>query len=64
MIGWILIAGSGEFYLMQQGSDEVKMVVRTINSSAFTAHDWEEYVVSVSHRFFAQSVLCATLRNS
>jgi len=33
---------------MQQGSEEVKMVVRTINSSAFTAQDWEEYAVSVS----------------
>lgn len=41
------MAGSGEFYLQQQGSDDVKLVVRTINSSAFTPHDWEEYVVSV-----------------
>jgi tRNA pseudouridine-54 N-methylase len=33
---------------MQQGSEDVKLVVRTINSAAFTSHDWEEYVVTVS----------------
>jgi hypothetical protein len=33
---------------MQQGSEDVKLVVRTINSAAFTTHDWEEYVVTVS----------------
>ena len=43
-----LTAGSGEFYLMQQGSDDIKLVVRTINSSAFTQLDWDEYAVSVS----------------
>lgn len=45
----MLNTGSGEFYLMQQGSDDVKLVVRTINSSAFTQHDWDEYVVDVSY---------------
>lgn len=40
--------GSGEFLLVKQGSEEVKMVVRTINSSAFSKHDWEEYIVTVS----------------
>jgi hypothetical protein len=33
---------------MRQGSNEVKMVVRTINSSAFTPPDWDEYVATVS----------------
>lgn len=42
------ILGSGEFYLLREGSEKVHLVVRTINSSAFTAHDWDEYVVSVS----------------
>lgn len=40
---------------MQQGSDDVKLVVRTINSSAFTQHDWDEYVVSVSATFVSSS---------
>jgi hypothetical protein len=52
-----LIIGSGEFYLMQQGSEDVKMVVRTINSSAFTPEDWEEYVVSVSPPWSAPPLL-------
>jgi hypothetical protein len=30
------------------------MVVRTINSSAFTQHDWDEYVVTV--RAFSSSL--------
>jgi hypothetical protein len=41
------IAGSGEFLLVKQGTEDVKMVVRTINSSAFTQADWDEYVVTV-----------------
>ena len=41
--------GTGEFLLVQQGSEDVRLVVRTINSAAFTAHDWEEFVVTVSH---------------
>lgn len=40
--------GSGEFLLVKQGTEEVKMVVRTINSAAFTQHDWDEYVVTAS----------------
>ena len=43
--------GSGEFLLMQKGSDKVHLVVRTVNSAAFSGHDWEEYVVSVSLLF-------------
>lgn len=42
------IIGSGEFLLMRKGSDKVYLVVRTINSAAFSSHDWEEYVVSAS----------------
>lgn len=34
---------------MQKGSDKVHLVVRTVNSAAFSGHDWEEYVVAVSH---------------
>ena len=35
---------------MQENSEAVHLVVRTINSSAFTGHDWEEFVVSVRPR--------------
>lgn len=34
--------------MMQKGSEKVHLVVRTINSSAFSQHDWDEYVVDVS----------------
>ncbi|KAK4689206.1 hypothetical protein P7C73_g908, partial [Tremellales sp. Uapishka_1] len=47
--------GSGEFHLLQQGSDKVHMVVRTINSSAFTPHDWNEYVVSGPYYYNTKS---------
>ena len=40
-------SGSGEFLLTQKGSDKVFMVVRTINASAFSTYDWDEYTVSV-----------------
>lgn len=43
--------GSGEFLLVKQGTEDVKMVVRTINSSAFTQADWDEYVVTVRSPF-------------
>ena len=33
---------------MQKGSEKVHLVVRTVNSAAFSSHDWEEYVVAVS----------------
>lgn len=47
--------GSGEFLLTQKGSDKVFMVVRTINSSAFSSHDWEEYTVSGKYRYNTKS---------
>ncbi|KAK1920913.1 hypothetical protein DB88DRAFT_501487 [Papiliotrema laurentii] len=47
--------GSGEFLLMQQGSDDVKLVVRTINSSAFSPADWDEYVVTGPYRYNTKS---------
>ncbi|KAK8861368.1 hypothetical protein IAR55_002187 [Kwoniella newhampshirensis] len=47
--------GSGEFYLMQQGSDDVKLVVRTINSSAFASADWDEYTVNGRYRYDTRS---------
>ncbi|KAE8540789.1 hypothetical protein D1P53_003153 [Cryptococcus gattii VGV] len=47
--------GSGEFLLMREGSDEVKLVVRTINSSAFTLDDWKEYVVSGPYHYETRS---------
>ncbi|WVQ83590.1 hypothetical protein IAT38_005731 [Cryptococcus sp. DSM 104549] len=47
--------GSGEFLLTQQGSDDVKLVVRTINSSAFTPADWEEYVVTGPYKYETRS---------
>lgn len=47
-----IFLGSGEFYLMQQGSEKVHMIVRTINSAAFSSHDWEEFVVTVRLPFF------------
>lgn len=56
--------GSGEFLLVKQGSDEVKMVVRTINSSAFSQHDWDEYVVTVSPTYpaaFSAFHLCSLM---
>ncbi|GFZ42817.1 hypothetical protein JCM24511_00535 [Saitozyma sp. JCM 24511] len=47
--------GSGEFLLMRQGSNEVKMVVRTINSSAFTPPDWDEYVATGPYTYNTKS---------
>jgi len=49
ILKWIVAdnVGSGEFLLVKQGTEDVKMVVRTINSSAFTQADWDEYVVTV-----------------
>lgn len=47
--------GSGEFLLVKQGSNEVKMVVRTINSSAFSQHDWDEYVVTGPYHYNTKS---------
>ena len=43
-----IVIGSGEFHLLRQGSQDVKLVVRTINSSAFSKADWDEYVATVS----------------
>jgi hypothetical protein len=40
--------GSGEFLLIDESKpEEVKLVVRTINSSAFSNNDWKELVVNV-----------------
>ena len=33
---------------MQQANPDVKMVVRTINSSAFSSEDWAEFIVTAS----------------
>jgi hypothetical protein len=43
----LLTLGSGEFLLQEKGSDKCKLVVRTINSSAFAGDDWDEFVVTV-----------------
>jgi hypothetical protein len=48
--------GSGEFLLVKQGTEDVKMVVRTINSSAFTQADWDEYVVTVCPLFLDSTI--------
>lgn len=43
------LAGSGEFLLIEESKpEEVKLVVRTINSSAFSDNDWKELVQDVS----------------
>ncbi|ORX36378.1 hypothetical protein BD324DRAFT_491848 [Kockovaella imperatae] len=47
--------GSGEFHLIKRDSEDVKLVVRTINSSAFSAEDWKEYVVSGSYHYDTRS---------
>lgn len=47
--------GSGEFLLVKQGTEDVKMVVRTINSSAFTQADWDEYVVTGPYNYNTKS---------
>ncbi|KAL7419787.1 hypothetical protein Q5752_005703 [Cryptotrichosporon argae] len=47
--------GSGEFLLSRQGEDKVYLVVRTINSSAFTQHDWDEYVVTGPYHYATTS---------
>lgn len=42
--------GSGEFLLVEESKPEqVLLVVRTINSSAFSSEDWNEFVVDVSN---------------
>lgn len=42
------IQGSGEFLLVDESKpDDVKLVVRTINSSAFSDSDWKDLVVNV-----------------
>jgi hypothetical protein len=55
--------GSGEFLLVKQGTEDVKMVVRTINSSAFTQADWDEYVVTVRTLFQLLIVVRLTERD-
>ena len=41
--------GSGEFLLIDEKNPEkVHLVVRTINSSAFSSADWDEYVYEAS----------------
>ncbi|OCF78154.1 hypothetical protein I204_00091 [Kwoniella mangroviensis CBS 8886] len=47
--------GSGEFLLTKGGSDDVKLVVRTINSSAFTSADWKEYIVTSPYKYNIKS---------
>lgn len=39
--------GTGEFHLMRQGDERVWLVVRTVNKSAFTDADWDEFEVTV-----------------
>lgn len=39
--------GTGEFHLTRQGSEKVWLVVRTVNRSAFTDADWDEFTVTV-----------------
>ncbi|RXK41434.1 hypothetical protein M231_01340 [Tremella mesenterica] len=47
--------GSGEFLLVQEGTQEVKLVVRTINSSAFTPADWAEFVVTGKYHYVTKN---------
>ncbi|WVO17987.1 hypothetical protein L204_105685 [Cryptococcus depauperatus] len=47
--------GSGEFLLMREESNDIKMVVRTINSSAFAPADWKEYVVNGPYHYDIRS---------
>ncbi len=45
----LLHSGSGEFLLVEEDKPEdILLVVRTINSSAFSQEDWNEFVVDVS----------------
>lgn len=52
--------GSGEFLLIDEKNPEkVHLVVRTINASAFSQDDWEEYVYEVSFpSILAQLYVC------
>lgn len=47
--------GSGELLLVKGDSDQVTMVVRTINSAAFTAADWDEYIVTGPYSYNTKS---------
>lgn len=47
--------GSGELLLVKGETDSVNMVVRTINSAAFTAADWDEYVVTGPYNYNTKS---------
>ncbi|WVR04016.1 hypothetical protein IAU60_001015 [Kwoniella sp. DSM 27419] len=47
--------GSGEFLLSKGETDDVKLVVRTINSSAFTLADWKEYIVTGPYHYDTKS---------
>ena len=48
--------GSGELLLYKgDNTDDVKLIVRTINSSAFTPADWEEYVVTGPYNYNIKS---------
>ncbi|BEI79586.1 hypothetical protein CcaverHIS002_0101150 [Cutaneotrichosporon cavernicola] len=47
--------GSGELLLVKGLSNDVNMVVRTINPSAFTSADWEEFVVTGPYRYNTKS---------
>jgi hypothetical protein len=50
--------GSGEFLLVEEGKgneNKVALVVRTINSSAFSLQDWEEFVVDGPYKYNTKS---------
>lgn len=40
---------------MQQGSDKVHLVVRTINAAAFTSADWAEFDVNGTYKYNTRS---------
>ncbi|KAJ9111638.1 hypothetical protein QFC19_000994 [Naganishia cerealis] len=51
-----VLAGSGEFLLVDESKpEEVKLVVRTINSSAFSEDDWKELVVDGAYDYNIKS---------
>lgn len=50
--------GSGEFLLVDESKpEEVKLVVRTINSSAFSDSDWKDLIVNVRAHSRRQNAL-------
>lgn len=47
--------GSGELLLVKGLSNDVNMVVRTINPAAFASADWDEYVVTGPYHYNTKS---------